>query len=259
MKKINLTNENFFESIDSELKAYLLGFLTADGSVGEKGRVCLQITIDDEYICKLLQANISKNTKLYYRDGKTIRKNQCSWIVNSLKMLDDLKKYTIVPNKTIKELSFNMIDDSLKIHFIRGYFDGDGCYYYGKTKTRVRSTINFTNSTKNILVEIRNYFLENHDLNLSLEEKISVTKNKYYVLALYGHKKCWKFCELIYKNSNYFLQRKFDKYFLANTEIMDKLKTYSHRNAQFLKTHYKENENKIEPRVTKSLPDNAEA
>ena len=43
-------NDDFFDVIDSEIKAYLLGFLYADGYLASDGRIGIRLQIDDEEI-----------------------------------------------------------------------------------------------------------------------------------------------------------------------------------------------------------------
>lgn len=58
--------------------------------------------------------------------------------VKSPKMVSDLEKWRCVPRKSLKIDSFPHIDASLYSHFIRGYFDGDGCLSYVKTENHYR-------------------------------------------------------------------------------------------------------------------------
>jgi hypothetical protein len=210
--------EDFFTNIDSEIKAYLLGFIAADGYVNKEGRLAVGVSITDKYLPKLLQKFISPDTNLMYKKytkGAINRKEQVIFRVQSRLLCNDLIKYNIIPNKTIYEMTFKSLNQDMKKHFIRGYFDGDGSIYIAKDNSKV--CLNFTNSTSNILKEIKEYFQD--ILNFKLEEKISVKKNKYYVLAIYNRKDIIKFFNEIYLNSNYYLDRKYQKFVYVNTVL----------------------------------------
>lgn len=126
----------FFESIDSEIKAYLLGFYVADGNVNEKRKTFrISITESDKEIIDLFRLHISPNSRVYYhapykvkgRNNKEyIGKPKLSYDVNSSKLVKSLVNMGYGYNKTYLHLNLPELSDELMIHFIRGYFDGDG-------------------------------------------------------------------------------------------------------------------------------------
>ena len=139
-------NETFFDVIDSEEKAYLLGFFIADGCIQKEAkkkngeiysysyRFSLNNSIDDIEIIKLFQKYICPHKKLEYKNNqsgvKSKRKEQVSirWV--SKHMYETLNLYNIHERKTYDsnfEFPFDKIPKKLIRHFIRGYFDGDGC------------------------------------------------------------------------------------------------------------------------------------
>lgn len=151
MRKYKL-NEDFFENIDSEEKAYFLGFIFADGYVNEKNNI-VDITIhnkDREILDKLVLC--------LYPDGrplKTIREKYIRLVINSKKIINDLVKHGCMQAKTFK-LVFPKIPIKFEKDFIRGYFDGDGCVYISKHQTlniSIIGTIKLLNSIKEILIK----------------------------------------------------------------------------------------------------------
>lgn len=116
----NCFNEDFFENIDSEEKAYMLGFISADGYIVGERTLCINLHNKDEEIlirfCDLLNS-----------EYKIFNKGDCYRVLqlNSKKMVNDLSKYGVVQNKT-GNLKIPSIKHNLIRHYIRGVFDGDG-------------------------------------------------------------------------------------------------------------------------------------
>lgn len=120
-------DESVFEIIDTEEKAYWLGFISADG------------TVTDHLLTIILQARDKKHLekfKKFIRSDhpivETARKvngkihYQTRLLIGSTKILNDLKEYGIVPNKTKIIKPPHNLSDHLMRHYWRGVFDGDG-------------------------------------------------------------------------------------------------------------------------------------
>lgn len=133
-------NYDYFETIDTEEKAYWLGFLYADGCIGKNRKdnngehpgcgVGLGLKLSDEnHIDKFIQStgfNGNKKYKEIHLNGKTFY--SCGVDLNSVKMADDLIKLGCVPRKSLilKFPTKEQVPDEFLFHFIRGYVDGDG-------------------------------------------------------------------------------------------------------------------------------------
>lgn len=117
-------SENYFEKIDSEEKAYFLGFIFSDGNVF-KNQLCLEIGFRDKEILERFKAALNVKSKISYRKRKNTE--VASIRVSSEKLCNDLAKYGIVPNKTISTKHLpSAIPPLYTRHFLRGVFDGDG-------------------------------------------------------------------------------------------------------------------------------------
>ena len=119
-------NEDFFEIIDSEEKAYFLGLIITDGNVfdlkRQNGSMNINITQNDSdaYILEKFLQCVGSNRKVA-SDGRG-----CSQAtVISKKMAEDLAQYGVFPNKTLFA-TLPLLDDELMPHLIRGILDGDG-------------------------------------------------------------------------------------------------------------------------------------
>lgn len=150
MKRKYFVNENFFEKIDAEEKAYLLGFLFADGFIG-KNLSYIEITLHKKDI-EVLE-NFVKN--LYYNDRpiNTVKPTYKRVVINSVKMVNDLINLGCLNNKTFI-LKFPNIEAQYYRDFIRGYFDGDGSVGINKgggLYMSIVGTIEFLDKVKEVL------------------------------------------------------------------------------------------------------------
>lgn len=210
-EKVIPFNENYFKIIDTEDKAYWLGFLYADGYVDDISVELSLQTKDKSHIEKLLK-NIDAIPELIIKD-KLINLNNKEYksnriLLNSKIFANDLINKGCIQNKSLKILFPNeeIVPLYLQNHFIRGYFDGDGCISVSNNQWSfsVISNINFIQNMQKILVEQckLNYTkLINHH---------SSKKVKY--LTYGGSHNIFKIYKYLYKNSKTFLERKYNKF-----------------------------------------------
>lgn len=132
----NFFDERFFSVIDSEAKAYFLGFIAADGCVTGK---CTEISIKDSdiqilqdfkevlnYTGEITYARRSPNDGYGGTDRVRLR-------LNSNLMVQDLATHGVTPRKTFTQRFPTTIPYELERHFVRGLWDGDG--HVGRTNT----------------------------------------------------------------------------------------------------------------------------
>lgn len=213
-------NKNFFENIDSEEKAYWLGFIMADGwiSINDKtnsGTVGIELQKRDEEHLKKFNKLIEGNYKISERErtcnlSKEEDKNKLfktSYIkIYSIKMAEDLVKLGCIQNKTYN-LKFPVIEEELIRHFIRGFFDGDGCVRIRTNKYKKYPVCDFTGICLDFLTSIRK-ILYKHNINTCIYQE----ENGTYRLMVHKNKDTLNFLKFIYDNSNIYLERKFARY-----------------------------------------------
>lgn len=124
------SNFSYFESIDTEQKAYWLGVLYADGCVSKKNNSLRFSSIDKEWI-EAYKKDLEYNGPINIEHHSKFNKNIYKVTIYSDKLVDSLVSYGCVERKSLV-LEFPDLPESLIPHFIRGYFDGDGCVYSGK-------------------------------------------------------------------------------------------------------------------------------
>ena len=208
-KEIHHCNYNYFSIIDTEEKAYWLGFIYADGNVN-KAKNTLTINLqarDKGHLVKLnkcLEGNYSVKVTKDIRGDKTYWNARLS--VYSTKLIKDLINNGVVPNKT-SVMTFPTIPNDLLHHFIRGYFDGDGTVCERKHKKGQSDlSCSFVCGSQAFLESIRHILFSNNINSYIVHDK----GNKVY-LSLAGLQNPDNFLKYIYRDATICLDRKFEK------------------------------------------------
>lgn len=119
--------DDFFNVIDTEKKAYWLGVLFADGNITKKASKSGQIIFsskDKDWVEQFL-LDVGSNNSPNCEYQKVFKKYIWKAQITSAQMYKDLNNLGCTPSKT-KTIRIPVLDDELIHHFIRGYFDGDG-------------------------------------------------------------------------------------------------------------------------------------
>lgn len=138
-------DESVFEKINDEMAAYWFGFICADGHVSKTGyqlSFCIQRR-DKAHIEKfanLFGLPVRDYSTKDKRTGTTYLGSRC--VVSSKKLVSDLESKGLQHNKstTLGASPFQHVPTELLHHFIRGYFDGDGCIARGNEQ-QYRATV----------------------------------------------------------------------------------------------------------------------
>lgn len=206
-------NENFFEQIDNEIKAYWLGFIYADGFIESKrdsNSQKLGITlsaIDESHLYKFkTHIEATNPIKTYIGSGYNSNGRFTKILLTSQKTVVDLKKLGVIENKT-KNLSFPnelIVPNNLIRHFIRGYFDGDGTIYCSQDKKydHFSYQLSFT-GTKEIIDGIRKFFNK---------RVVIKTRHNAFYMNIGGNHQVKDVLSILYADSSVYLERKYNKY-----------------------------------------------
>lgn len=201
-------NEDYFEEINTEDKAYFLGFIVADGCISDKTNA-IRIIQKDTYILEKFKTYIQFNGDIFVRKDRKI-----SYItISSGKTKKDLEKLGIHSNKTMV-VKYPNIPENLQNHFMRGVFDGDGCISIrtDKRNNSQRGQVNICSGSYDFIKEYYDRLVKY--CGLSGKNKIRCPKDSYYVVDWGGLSDVEKIYEFLYKDSTVFLGRKketFDK------------------------------------------------
>jgi len=157
-------NHSYFNVIDSEDKAYWLGFLFADGCVRKTktgAQVVLKLSVKDENHLIKFKNDLNSEHKIFYNVSKTTSKkgtpsvsNNCVIRVNSGEMVEDLINQGCAPRKTFI-IDYPNISEEFYKDFIRGYYDGDGNFFYSEsTKMSVVTIVCASEKFREFLIEV---------------------------------------------------------------------------------------------------------
>ncbi len=193
-------NERYFDCIGNEHQAYWLGWFFSDGYNQEKtNTVRLQVQKKDTKILKLLKKDIKYNGPI-----RETSNNQSLLFVTSYNFSHRLSYLGCIQNKSLvltwpREIC---LPDKLVRHFIRGYFDGDGCIS-GKGNNyqlTILGTKQFCDKLNEYLSKIiGSKKLENHPTSSIKRYRIS------------GRKQIQKIYNYMYNDSTISLDRKKQK------------------------------------------------
>lgn len=218
----NTVIHDFFDTIDTSEKAYLLGFFIADGCIcsnthRSNGRFSISQSLDDQEVVKAFKYYLNIPNQIQYVDnqiGVEHRKlqNRIRW--TSVHMADTFKEiYKITPNKTLNidfEFPIHLIPENLQGHFVRGFIDGDG--YIGDNGFKNNISISIIGTSIKFITLIGDLVSKNSGMSYKIYEKTGKTC-KYYNLRwscdrINKLNKITKLYHYLYNNATIFLSRK---------------------------------------------------
>lgn len=216
--RVKYKNECYFDSIDTEDKAYWLGFIYADGCISKPTRKIKDKTkpyyrieislndIDAEHLEKLRKSlDMEAPVRIAKTNFANSNRARLGW--NSKHMWNVLNSYGCSPckSKTLKFPNPNIFKNKELIkHFIRGYIDGDGCLSYCDTKHKRAHLLIL--GTHHMLENIQNwlplqYILQIYGKNSESVQQLSIVGRTAFFIENY-----------LYKDSTIRLERKYNKY-----------------------------------------------
>lgn len=222
-------NDSIFDTINSEEKSYWLGFLYADGYVcGYHNNIELSLTKDDiDHLIKFKRFledkkddSVIKLSKVYNKKSNK-EYTRCRYTIGDKHFHEQLVSLGCIPNKS-KILKFPdreiFKETGLIYDFIRGYIDGDGCYYgtkHNRLAIEVLGTYKFLNGIREYIP----YFSIP-----TIKEKESVYR---ITCSNYNADRT---VELLYNNPKIYLERKYNK--IASLYKLNSIRRKSGKNGK---------------------------
>lgn len=206
---------NFFENIDSEEKAYWLGFMFADGYIvdysNRYGEDKFGITLHANDIKTLEDFKKSIKSTNPITDVSSDKTPLRRIIMSSQKTVNDLISHGCVKQKSLILKPPIGVPKTLTNHFIRGFFDGDGSIFWNKSEFERHK--NWNTPSYNISItstkEMIEWIIDEVGFgNLKKENR----REKTWYYKQDGNKKVKAFCDYIYKDATVFMERKYKLY-----------------------------------------------
>ena len=206
--------EDFFDKIDTQEKAYILGLLYADGwNQTERNVIGIGLKESDKEILDKITSLIQPTKPLgYYKKNKLKRgfensQNEYRLVIANKHISQRLVELGCGKAKT-HNLTFpteEQVPSCLIRHFVRGYFDGDGSVSGDKQKQfNLVGTINFLLPLQQILMSELGFS------KTKLDQRHKERDNEIRSLRYCGINQCITFRDWLYKDATIYLERKYD-------------------------------------------------
>lgn len=213
-----IIRSEYFDKINTENKAYLLGLIYADGFVGDSyyNNISIGLNISDKNMVDFITSEI-----VVFGLTPRISKDKNLYVLNfsDKHMATTLRdKFQMSNNKSLElKTILKYVPNNLKSHTLRGYFDGDGAVFNRYTQSTFKKLDGNISKysyeykgisiccTPSVAIEIQNFLGMGH---------IITTKNSNFVVYynIYNQKEIKSFYKTLYCDSNIYLKRKKDKF-----------------------------------------------
>ena len=214
-KKKRKINSDYFEKIDTPLKAYFLGFIYADGWIVYRPEnynyeFGMELQSSDVYVLEKLNYELGNQNIISNKPphegvicGKTIHIGSIDSLrVYSKQLVESLMKNGIETNKSQKD-TYPIVKEEFFFDFLRGYIDGDGCFYGDKNYTYMHITSASIAPLQYLKDKLESY---------NIETKIYSENEKKHRLMCINTKEMKKLVgRLYYEDGLFCLSRKYEK------------------------------------------------
>lgn len=213
-----LLHEDFFEEIDTEQKAYWLGFVFADGCVvcpknGNHRRLEVGLKMSDYgHLVKL--ANCLGSThpiKLRPRKTKSGRIHMLALFdLVSEKICEDLFSWGCVPRKSLDH-QVPDLPGELERHFYRGLVDGDGSLFRARTGAWGFNLVGSRDAVQ--------AFQEFLHKTIDIPTRALIREKKLFRLNYSGILQIAEIAKLLYAKTEEYLSRKYKRFLALQAEL----------------------------------------
>lgn len=199
-------NVDYFADINTQNKAYILGLIYADGNIANNlYSFSIQLKLCDRYILEKIRNELypDRTAQPIIGDYQWRGIPYPKLTISSQKVVEDLCRRGLMPNKTGRVTFPEHIPHHLVIHFIRGYFDGNGTVGIANAQVGPRPFVSISGNAM-MISALRKIICESMDINVG---KVVKTKNsaKISVGSIYD---IFRFEDALYYNATLFLTRK---------------------------------------------------
>lgn len=206
-------NIHFFDTYTPE-SCYWAGFIAADGYIRDDRDATII------HLCNNDISHLHKIKELTLHEGNISNsQKECSIVFSGKWFRESLyKNFELTPRKTYHVLISEKIPNDMLKHFIRGYFDGDGCI----SDMKGYPQINFSSGSEMILKQLIDIF---QDMGIHTQSKDGQPKI-HGIQIDYKCSNAMKILKWMYEESTYLtrLDRKYNKYLSYLNKKYDKIK-----------------------------------
>lgn len=240
-------DEHYFDVIDTEEKAYFLGYLYADGcNHSDITRISIQLSIIDKEILQKFSHFVYKDEILSY--NKVINKEGKEFeyvrlLMHSTHMTQQLSKLGMTPRKSFSLTFPNWLDVNLYHHFLRGLIDGDGWIFLSSEDAKRNESCVGLICTRQINDFLLDFFKQDLGLKAYLSKAHSQDFEVMCDIRLKGYANQKKFLTWLYKDATIYLERKYQYYqelLIRYNELRNQDKLLEDRDDYKLYAKYKE-------------------
>lgn len=214
--------EDYFDDVNSQEKAWLLGFLYADGYNNErKGDIKIRLALQDQEILERIREllYIGELPPLSYLERQNYKYVELR--ISSKRLSKALAKCGCMQAKTFKVIFPFWLDQSLWRHFIRGVFDGDGCIQCVTLKSGngagSHKTMFSIVGHEPFIDTINEIIAQSCGLKPSKLSKRADKDSRLATLNYSGCRQCMKIRDFLYLGYTISLKRKADKFSILGT------------------------------------------
>ena len=197
----------FFDKIDTEEKAYWLGFLYADGYIGKDNSIELTVKKSDSTHLTKFKTDINSNHKISTKrvklDGKEYLASKISF--KDKNMVESLQKLGCTNKKSFSIEMPQLQSKELYRHFIRGFFDGDGHIEHRKEFVQAEFACSSISFCKSLVA----YSSDILGIKMLIQKD---NRHKNYKVSTLSRAEGFLFLQHLYNNSKRFLDRKYEQY-----------------------------------------------
>jgi len=228
-------NLDYFKSMEDwePHQAYFFGWLATDGSVGN-GQFRIRIQEKDKEVLDYLKAKIEYAGPLIYEkrnpknnNWNTTNQNRFCLSISSVRVCEDLKMLGLIPNKADKFVWPAALPQKSWRGFLLGLYEGDGTVSLQNRKGSKGHLMNVNLlGSFELLSKVKEILLDNTDINTINLKRCAKIKIELYNLRIHGIMNALKFFNFVYKDANFVLKRKFQKFIIAANFVAQNVENF---------------------------------
>jgi hypothetical protein len=220
-------DDNYFENIDTDEKAYWLGWLMGDGNLSEKtNTIRISLKESDIYVLERFKKALRFEGKIYIhkqsKNSFSPNKKACTIAFSNRKIYFDLRQLGMKPKQSLTAI-FPRINEKFIFPFLRGHLEADGWISISyRKKNSVSLQVGFM-GTQEFLSGIISIF-KKIDVYFGIHRTKSKKRTKLNMFSAITDSKIEveRILDRLYENHNgVFLVRKYEKYLAIKKHLQE--------------------------------------